>query len=411
MKKTILFVFGTRPEAIKMAPLIRQLNKNSKYFVTKVCVTAQHREMLDQVLDFFEIIPDFDLDIMKAGQDLYDVTSKVLVGMRNVLQNLKPDLVLVHGDTSTSTAAALAAYYMQIPVGHIEAGLRTNDIYNPWPEELNRQLTSRIAAIHFAPTKLSRANLIHEGINSMRISVVGNTVIDSLFFTLDKINRIKNLEYTLKTKISSLGIPLDNIEQWIHNNNRSFPPPKNTPARRMILITGHRRENFGTGFINICNAIKVLAAKYPSIDFVYPMHLNPNVRKAIEIVFKIDLESNSGFDKAPKNIFFVEPLEYLPFVYLMNLSYLILTDSGGIQEEGPALGKPILVMRNKTERPEAVNAGTVKLVGVSKSRIVKEVSILISDPKEYNKMGRAKNPFGYGDASEKIVDRLLKYKW
>lgn len=394
-----------------MAPLILQLNKKSKYFKTKVCVTAQHRKMLDQVLDFFGIVPDYDLDIMKPGQDLFDVSSKVIIGMREVLQDLKPDLVLVHGDTSTSTAAALAAFYMKIPVGHVEAGLRTYDIYNPWPEEVNRQLTSRIATLHFTPTKLSRTNLINEEIKSSRISVVGNTVIDALFYTLKRIKHFKNLEESLKIKISSLGIPISNLEQWMSNKMRSSKDITKNPLRRMILITGHRRENFGDGFMNICNAIKTLAVEYPEIDFVYPMHLNPNVRIAIETVFNIKLDKSSNNDKGLKNVFFIEPLEYLPFVYLMNLSYLILTDSGGIQEEGPALGKPVLVMRNKTERPEALRSGTVKLVGVVKSKIVKEVSTLVNDPKEYKKMSTANNPFGYGDASEKIVKKLLRFKW
>lgn len=362
--KTILLIFGTRPEAIKMCPLVREFQKYPDYFQTLVCVTGQHREMLDQVLRIFEVTPDYDLNIMKQGQDLYDITSRVLLGLRDILVKVHPDIVFVHGDTTTSTAAALAAFYQQIPVAHIEAGLRTNDIYSPWPEEMNRQITSRIATYNFAPTPLSRANLLKENIGEDSIYVTGNTVIDAL--------------------------------QWVV---KKIQPETNT--HRMVLITGHRRENFGEGFISICQAIRDLAIKYPNVDFVYPMHLNPNVRKPIHEVFGEDLNHFT-------NLRFIEPLEYLPFVKLMAQSTLVLTDSGGIQEEAPGLGKPVLVMRTTTERPEALEAGTVKLVGTDYNKIINEVSRLLDDTTYYNQMSHAVNPYGDGHASERIVKHLMK---
>jgi len=375
--KKILTVFGTRPEAIKMAPLIKQIEKYKDFFEMKVCVTAQHREMLDQVLNIFDINPDYDLNIMKKNQDLYDVTSNILLGMKTVVEDFKPDLVLVHGDTTTTFAATLASFYKKIDIGHIEAGLRTGNIYSPWPEEANRKLTAILATYHFAPTQIAKDNLIKEGIKADNIIVTGNTVIDALFFVLEKIKSDKNLEKTilekLKTQIESLSVI-----------NSKF-----------ILITGHRRENFGKGFINICEAIKDLAIKYPQINFIYPIHLNPNVRKPVN-----EILSNL------KNVFLIEPLDYLPFIYLMDKSYLILTDSGGIQEEAPSLGKPVLVMRDTTERPEAVKAGTVKLVGTNKEKIINTVSELIDNKNEYNKMSRAVNPYGDGKASYKIVEFL-----
>ena len=335
--KKIMLVFGTRPEAIKMAPLVKEFQKNINKFRTIVCVTGQHREMLDQVLNLFEIIPDYDLNIMKQGQDLYDVTSRVLLGMRGVLKEAQPDIVLVHGDTTTSTAAALAAFYQQIPVGHVEAGLRTHNIYSPWPEEMNRQITSRISTYNFAPTPLSRQNLIAEGINEFSITVTGNTVIDALYMVVDKIKNDKQLGQELQGVLKKSGYDTKRLGN----------------ERKLVLITGHRRENFGDGFISMCKAIKALSEKYPDVDFVYPMHLNPNVRKPIHEVFGDGL---SQLD----NMFFIEPLEYLSFVYLMEKSTIVLTDSGGIQEEAPGLGKPVLVMRDTTERPEALEAGTVK---------------------------------------------------
>lgn len=381
--KTILLVFGTRPEAIKMAPLVKEFQKYPEQFKTVVCVTGQHREMLDQVLKIFEITPDYDLNIMKQGQDLYDVTARVLVGMRDVLKEVKPDVVLVHGDTTTSTAAALASFYQQIPVGHVEAGLRTHNIYSPWPEEMNRQITGRIATYNFAPTPLSKQNLLQEGVGMDSIIVTGNTVIDALYMVVNKIKQDQHLGEELKGMLSSAGYDVDRLKG----------------GKKLVLITGHRRENFGDGFINMCTAIKDLTQKYPDVDFVYPMHLNPNVRKPIHEVFGEDL-SNLG------NMFFIEPLEYLSFVYLMEKSTIVLTDSGGIQEEAPGLGKPVLVMRDTTERPEALEAGTVKLVGTNYNKIVEEVSALIDDQEYYNQMSHAVNPYGDGLACSRIVDKL-----
>jgi len=391
MKKKILIVFGTRPETIKMAPLVKEFQKHPKQFETLVCVTAQHREMLDQVLQLFEIMPDFDLNIMKSGQDLYDVTSRVLLGMRDVLKVAQPDAVLIHGDTSTSMAAALAAFYQHIPVGHVEAGLRTHNIYSPWPEEMNRQITGRIATYHFAPTPLSKQNLLNEGVNPENIYVTGNTVIDALYWVIEKIKITPDIKVLIFKQLEAEGIREDSYNLWINN------------SRKLVLITGHRRENFGQGFLNICEAIKELAEKHPDVDFVYPMHLNPNVRKPIAEVFgNFDNLTTRQFD----NIFFIEPLDYLPFVYLMNLSYLVLTDSGGIQEEVSGLGKPVLVMRDTTERQEALEAGTVKLVGTDKSVIIREVSALINNQEYYFTMAQANNPYGDGKASEKVICKL-----
>ena len=382
--RKVLLVFGTRPEAIKMAPLVMELQKQKERIETVVCVTGQHREMLDQVLEIFDIKPDYDLNIMKRGQDLYDVTARVLTGMREVLKEIKPDIVLVHGDTTTSTAAALAAFYQQIPVGHVEAGLRTHNIYSPWPEEMNRLLTGRLATYNFSPTPLSRNNLIKESINDRNIIVTGNTVIDALYWVVDKIKNNKELDNELESVLSKAGYDVNRLDN----------------GKKLVLITGHRRENFGDGFINMCTAIKDLTIKHPNVDFVYPMHLNPNVRKPIHEVFGEDL---SGL----KNMFFIEPLEYLSFVYLMEKSSIVLTDSGGIQEEAPGLGKPVLVMRDTTERPEALNAGTVKLVGTDYNKIVNEVSSLIDDKAAYEKMSKAVNPYGDGLACGRIVNALL----
>ena len=382
--RKVLLVFGTRPEAIKMAPLVMELQKQKERIETVVCVTGQHREMLDQVLEIFDIKPDYDLNIMKRGQDLYDVTARVLTGMREVLKEIKPDIVLVHGDTTTSTAAALAAFYQQIPVGHVEAGLRIHNIYSPWPEEMNRLLTGRLATYHFSPTPLSRNNLIKESINDRNIIVTGNTVIDALYWVVDKIKNNKELDNELESVLSKAGYDVNRLDN----------------GKKLVLITGHRRENFGDGFINMCTAIKDLTIKHPNVDFVYPMHLNPNVRKPIHEVFGEDL---SGL----KNMFFIEPLEYLSFVYLMEKSSIVLTDSGGIQEEAPGLGKPVLVMRDTTERPEALNAGTVKLVGTDYNKIVNEVSSLIDDKAAYEKMSKAVNPYGDGLACGRIVNALL----
>lgn len=409
--KRILLVFGTRPEAIKMAPLVKEFQKHPEQFDTKVCVTGQHREMLDQVLNLFEIVPDYDLNIMKAGQDLYDVTARVLVGMRDVLKNSKPDIVLVHGDTATSTTAALAAFYQQIPVGHVEAGLRTHNIYSPWPEEMNRQITSRIATYHFAPTELSKQNLLNEGVIEKNIYVTGNTVIDALHWVLNKINNDKNINKEITKTLIDAGLPIEKLNAWQNQRQRDViasetKQPHEEP-RKLILITGHRRENFGQGFQNICEAIKELAKTHPDVDFVYPMHLNPNVRGAINKVFvEHDFASNAKQSNEFSNMHFVEPLDYLPFVYLMNLSYLVLTDSGGIQEEAPGLGKPVLVMRDTTERPEALDAGTVKLVGTDKQRIIDDVTELIRETGIYNRMSKANNPYGNGMACEKITINL-----
>lgn len=382
-KKKIMIVFGTRPEAIKMAPLVKEFQKHPNKFKTIVTVTGQHREMLDQVLSLFEITPDYDLNIMKVGQDLYDITSRVLLGMKEVLHQTEPDIVLVHGDTTTSTAAALAAFYKQIPVGHIEAGLRTHNIYSPWPEEMNRQLTGRIATYHFAPTILSKDNLERESVNKDNIVVTGNTVIDTLNWVTNKLEISVTLNKEVETQILDNGYDVNRLSD----------------NKKMILITGHRRENFGNGFLSICKAIKHLGEKYKEVDFVYPMHLNPNVRKPIKAVFG---ESNS-----PDNIFFIDPLDYLPFVYLMGKSHIVLTDSGGIQEEAPGLGKPVLVMRDTTERPEALEAGTVKLVGTSYQKIIYEVSDLLDSSESYEKMSKAINPYGDGLASERIVKFFL----
>ena len=381
--KRILLVFGTRPEAIKMAPLVKEFQKYPEKFKTIVCVTGQHREMLDQVLRIFEIVPDYDLNIMKQGQDLYDVTSRVLLGMRDVLKEVLPDVVLVHGDTTTSTAAALAAFYQQIPVGHVEAGLRTHNIYSPWPEEMNRQITGRIATYHFAPTPLSQRNLLSEGVKPEQITVTGNTVIDALYMVVDKIKADKALDAELESVLSRAGYDVNRLAD----------------GKKMVLITGHRRENFGEGFISMCRAIQALTREYPEVDFVYPMHLNPNVRKPIHEVFGEDL-SDLG------NMFFIEPLEYLSFVYLMEKSTIVLTDSGGIQEEAPGLGKPVLVMRDTTERPEALEAGTVKLVGTDFDKIVNEVSELLTDQGYYEQMSKAVNPYGDGKACGRIVEFL-----
>lgn len=377
-----MLVFGTRPEAIKMCPLVKEFQKYPDDFETVVCVTGQHREMLDQVLDIFDVAPDFDLDIMKQGQDLYDVTARVLLGMRDVFKESRPDIVLVHGDTTTSMAAAMAAFYQQIPVGHVEAGLRTRNLQSPWPEEMNRQVTGRIADFNFSPTPLSERNLKEENAHG-RIFVTGNTVIDALHMVVDKLKSNPDLAASQETVLLDAGYDVRRL----------------AGGRKLVLITGHRRENFGDGFISMVTAMKDLSEKYPDVDFVYPMHLNPNVRKPIHQVFGEDLRA---FD----NFFFIEPLQYLEFVFLMEKSTLVLTDSGGIQEEAPGLGKPVLVMRNTTERPEALSAGTVKLVGTDYNLIVKEVSRLIEDNTYYDKMSKAVNPYGDGMACKRIVDAL-----
>ena len=382
--KRILLVFGTRPEAIKMAPLVREFQKHPEAFETIVCVTGQHREMLDQVLRIFGIQPDYDLNIMRQGQDLYDVTARVLLGMRDVRREARPDVVLVHGDTTTSAAAALAAFYQRIPVGHVEAGLRTHDIYSPWPEEMNRQLTGRIATYHFAPTPLSKRNLTEEGVSPDRIVVTGNTVIDALRQVASRIKADASLDAELERTLRAGGYDVGRLRD----------------GRRLVLITGHRRENFGEGFIHMCTAIKDLTRRYPEVDFVYPMHLNPNVRRPIHEVFGDDL---SGLG----NMFFIEPLEYLSFVYLMEKSAIVLTDSGGIQEEAPGLGKPVLVMRDTTERPEALDAGTVRLVGTDYDKITREASTLLDDASAYERMSQAVNPYGDGLACGRIVQTFL----
>ena len=380
--KKILLVFGTRPEAIKMAPLVHEFKKYPEYFQTIVCVTGQHREMLDQVLDLFQIVPDYDLNIMKPNQDLYDVTSRILLGMRDVLKEVKPDVVFVHGDTTTSTASALAAFYQQIPVAHVEAGLRTGNIYSPWPEEMNRLITGRIAAYNFSPTPLSKQNLLKENVAESTITVTGNTVIDALQWVVKKIESETELSSALQAELLSMG----------YDTNRL------ADGKRLVLITGHRRENFGEGFLNICHAIKTLSEQYPDVDFVYPMHLNPNVRKPVMEI----LGDNAS------NIFLIEPLQYLQFVYLMEKSYLILTDSGGVQEEAPGLGKPVLVMRDTTERPEAVEAGTVLLVGTNREKIEQGVSNLLEDDALYTKMSEAINPYGDGLACGRIIEVMKK---
>ena len=382
MKKIkIMSVFGTRPEAIKMAPLVKAFQAEPENFETFVCVTGQHRQMLDQVLNLFEITPDFDLNIMKAGQDLYDVTARVLTGMRDVFEKVTPDVVLVHGDTTTSTAAALAAFYRQIPVGHVEAGLRTHNIYSPFPEEMNRQITGRIAAYNFAPTILSKTNLLTENIAENSIFVTGNTVIDALHWVTKKLKSSDSMQLELTTFLKNSGYDVNRLVN----------------GKKLVLITGHRRENFGDGFISMCSAIKTLNEKYPDVDFVYPMHLNPNVRKPIAEVFGTT---------PPENMFFIEPLDYLPFVFLMEKSDIVLTDSGGIQEEAPGLGKPVLVMRDTTERPEALEAGTVKLVGTNFEKIVAEVSKLLDDKDYYETMSKAVNPYGDGMACPRILTAL-----
>ena len=381
--KKILLVFGTRPEAIKMCPLVKEFQKHPDDFQTIVCVTGQHREMLDQVLTIFDVKPDYDLDLMKPGQDLYDLTARVLTGMRDVLKIVKPDVVLVHGDTTTSTASALAAFYQQIPVGHVEAGLRTRNIYSPWPEEINRQITGRIATYNFSPTSLSADNLKEEKAIG-EIFVTGNTVIDALHMVVEKLKNDKNLANAQNELLALAGYDVNRLKG----------------GRKLVLITGHRRENFGDGFINICNAIMALKKKYQDVDFVYPMHMNPNVRKPIHEVFGQDLNGLG-------NMFFIEPLQYVQFVYLMEKSTIVLTDSGGIQEEAPGLGKPVLVMRDTTERPEALSSGTVHLVGTDYDRIVNEVSMLLDDPLAYEKMSKAVNPYGDGKACQRIVAAFL----
>ncbi|ATR90486.1 UDP-N-acetylglucosamine 2-epimerase (non-hydrolyzing) [Porphyromonas gingivalis] len=383
--KKVMLVFGTRPEAIKMAPLVKEFQARANEFDTIVCVTGQHREMLKQVLELFDIKPDYDLEIMKEGQDLYDVTTRVLLGMREVLKKTKPDVVLVHGDTTTSTAAALATFYQQIPVGHVEAGLRTHNIYSPWPEEMNRQLTGRMASYHFAPTELSRKNLLAEGIATDRIFITGNTVIDALQQVVTRVKGNADLRNEVSRKLLQFGYDVNRLEA----------------GRRLVLITGHRRENFGEGFLNICRAIQTLSKRFPEVDFVYPMHLNPNVRKPIREIFGDNL---GGLG----NLFFIEPLEYLQFVTLMDRSSIVLTDSGGIQEEAPGLGKPVLVMRDTTERPEAVKAGTVKLVGTDYNQIVDNVEKLLTDNAAYAEMSRANNPYGDGKACSYIADALTR---
>jgi len=377
--KKVMLVFGTRPEAIKMAPLVKEFQKNPNDFKIIVCVTGQHREMLDQVLKIFDIKPDYDLHIMKQGQDLYDLTSRVLLGMRNILNETRPDIVFVHGDTTTSMATTLAAFYQQIPVAHVEAGLRTHNIYSPWPEEINRQITGRIATYNFAPTPLSNQNLLNENVSADKITVTGNTVIDALYIVVDMIKKNLKLDNELEKNLKESGYDVNRLSK----------------DRKLVLITGHRRENFGNGFINICRAIKNLANKYPQVDFVYPMHLNPNVRNPINQIFGTDISINT---------FFIEPLDYLSFIFLMEKSSIVLTDSGGIQEEAPSLGKPVLVMRDTTERPEALEAGTVKLVGTDFNKIFSAVSVLLEDKDSYDKMSKAVNPYGDGLASRRIVD-------
>ena len=430
-----MLVFGTRPEAIKMAPLAIELKQRKEDFETIVCVTGQHREMLDQVLHIFNIKPEYDLNIMRQGQDLYDITARVLIGMRDVLKEARPDVVLVHGDTTTSTAAALAAFYQQIPVGHVEAGLRTHNIYSPWPEEMNRQITGRIASFHFAPTPLSRKNLLDEGVDDGKITVTGNTVIDALQIVVGKLKEDDGLRRQVEETLLKSGYDVSRL------NPTPSPSPGEGSPRRLILITGHRRENFGEGFIHMVTAMKDLAAKYPDVDFVYPMHLNPNVRKPIREVFgdiqhpttnrptplPLPVREGSSYPHgefsadslsaplpnregqgggSPNNFFFIEPLQYLEFVYLMEKSTLVLTDSGGIQEEAPSLGKPVLVMRDTTERPEAVTAGTVKLVGTDYDAILQSASLLLDDQQAYNAMSRAVNPYGDGLASKRIAEKL-----
>lgn len=393
--KRIMLVFGTRPEAIKMAPLVKALQKHPEDFETMVCVTGQHREMLDQVLRIFDITPDYDLNIMKQDQDLYDITTKVLTGMRGILKQYRPDIVLVHGDTTTSTAAALAAFYQQIPVGHVEAGLRTHNIYSPWPEEMNRQITSRIATYNFAPTPLSKKNLEEEKAQG-KIFVTGNTVIDALHMIVDKLKSDSKLATEHEDVLRAAGYDVSRLQTSDINHQTS---------RKLVLITGHRRENFGDGFISMVTAMKDLSEKYPEVDFVYPMHLNPNVRKPIAQVFG-EGAVNGKPSTVNNNFFFIEPLQYLEFVYLMEKSTIVLTDSGGIQEEAPGLGKPVLVMREITERPEAIDAGTVKLVGTDYHLIVNSVSELLENHTLYLQMSQSTNPYGDGHACERIIENL-----
>jgi len=375
MNKKLLLVFGTRPEAIKMAPLVKEFQKDTVNFETKVCVTAQHREMLDQVLDLFDIEPDYDLNLMKPGQDLYDITSNVLLGMKDVLSDFKPDVVLVHGDTTTTSATSLSAFYQQIKIGHVEAGLRTGDLYSPWPEEANRQITGVLANYHFAPTSTSEDNLLKENKDPNGVIITGNTVIDALFLALDKIKSNKELEVQINKQLGTIGYNISN--------------------RKIILVTGHRRENHGQGFINICTALKELAVNNPELDIVYPVHLNPNVQKPVkELLSDID------------NVYLIAPLQYEQFIYMMDKSYFIITDSGGVQEEAPSLGKPVLVMRDTTERPEAVEAGTVKLVGTDTNKIVSEATELIDNSQSYEKMSKAHNPYGDGEACNRIIEFL-----
>ena len=388
--KTIMLVFGTRPEAIKMAPLVKALQACADSFKTVVCVTGQHREMLDQVLRIFDIQPDYDLNIMRQGQDLYDITARVLTGMRDVLKEVQPDVVLVHGDTTTSTAAALSAFYQQIPVGHVEAGLRTYNIYSPWPEEMNRQITSRIATYNFAPTALSRENLLKENVDEAKITVTGNTVIDALHMVVSRLKDDPALASEQEEVLFRAGYDVARLAN----------------GKKLVLITGHRRENFGEGFIHMVTAMKDLAEKYPDVDFVYPMHLNPNVRKPIHEVFG-EIVNGKSVNSKWGNFFFIEPLQYLEFVYLMEKSSIVLTDSGGIQEEAPGLGKPVLVMRDTTERPEALESGTVHLVGSDYNKIVDEVSTLLDDAEAYERMSKAVNPYGDGHACERIIKALL----
>jgi len=376
MIKKVLLVFGTRPEAIKMAPLVKEFQKDTINFETKVCVTAQHREMLDQVLNLFEITPEYDLNLMKPGQDLYDITSNVLLGMKDVLSDFKPDVVLVHGDTTTTSATSLSAFYQQIKIGHVEAGLRTGDLLSPWPEEANRQITGVLANYHFAPTSTSQENILKENKDKESVIITGNTVIDALFLALDKIKANDNLKNQIVKQISDLNYKI-------------------IDGKKIILVTGHRRENHGQGFINICEALKTIALDNKDIDIVYPVHLNPNVKKPVyEILSDIP------------NIYLIEPLQYEQFIYMMDKSYFIITDSGGVQEEAPSLGKPVLVMRDTTERPEALEAGTVKLVGTNMQLIIKEAQKLIDDKTEYEKMSKAHNPYGDGKACERIVEFL-----
>ena len=378
----VMLVFGSRAEAIKMAPLVKEFQKYPDKFETIVCVTGQHRQMLDQVLQLFGIVPDYDLDIMKPGQDLYDITSRILIGMRDVFKQVVPDVLLVHGDTTTSMSAALAAFYKQIPVGHVEAGLRTHNIYSPWPEEINRQITSRIAVYNFAPTKLSYDNLRKEEVREETITITGNTVIDALHYVVNKLEQDMSLSDKIKSELQTLGLPEELLNSW-------------GISRRLVLVTGHRRENFGDGFLHICQAIKILAERYPETDFVYPVHLNPNVQKPV----------NELLSHIP-NVHLIKPLEYLPFVYLMKCSYFILTDSGGVQEEAPGLGKRVLVMRDTTGRPEAVDAGTVRLVGTDVDEIVQSSISLFEDKLIYRQMSEANNPYGDGKATERIINVL-----